>query len=88
MGTARVSAVRFLFTSLKTLTASPTGGPPTATSVNPATMIGTTFGRGRHLVLEKSTRRTGPTYIHNKYIFFRYSGTHKNDIYKKKLKIK
>jgi hypothetical protein len=82
-----VSAVRFRSTHLKTLSASPAGGPP-AVVVGPTAVVGTASGRGRRLVLEKSVGCTGPTSVHNRYIVVRYSDSHKNDIYKKKLKIK
>jgi hypothetical protein len=81
MGTARVSVVRFFSTCLKTLSVSSIGGPSAATAAGLAAMAGTAFGRGRHLVLEKSAGCTGPTYVHNRYIVVRYSGTHKNYIY-------
>jgi hypothetical protein len=54
---------------------------------SPTVAVGTASGRGRRLVLEKSVERTGPTSVHNRYIVVRYFDTHKNDIYKKKLKI-
>jgi hypothetical protein len=72
--------VRFRSTHLKNLSASPAGGPPIA-SGDPAAAAGTTFGQGRCLVLEKSFGCTGPTSILNRYIVFRYSDSHKNDIY-------
>jgi hypothetical protein len=78
-----VSAVRFRSTRLNTLSASPAGGPPVAV-VGLTTMAGPASGQGRRLVLEKSVGCTGPTSVHNRYIVVRYSGTHKNDIYKKK----
>jgi hypothetical protein len=81
-----VSAVRFRSTRLKTLSASLAGGPPPAAVAGPTTAAGTASGRGCRLVLEKSVGCTGPTSVHNRYIVVRYSGTHKNDIYKKKLK--
>jgi hypothetical protein len=71
----RVSTVRFHSTHLKTLSTSPTRGPPAT--------AGTDYGRGHRLVLTKSTGLTGPTSAHNGYILVRYSGTQKNDIYKK-----
>jgi hypothetical protein len=84
MGTVRVSAVKFRSTHLKTLSASPAGGTPAVAA-----------GRRLLLVLPlvvdgacsaKSAGCTGPTSVHNRYIVVRYSGIHKNDIYKKKLK--
>jgi hypothetical protein len=78
-----VSAVRFRSTHLNTLSASPAGGPPVVVA-GPTAAAGPASGRGRHLVLEKSVGCTGPTSVHNRYIVVRYSGTHKNDIYKKK----
>jgi hypothetical protein len=56
--------------------------------LGPTTAVGAASGRGRRLLLAKSVGCTGPTSVHNRYIVVRYSGTHKNDIYKKKLKIK
>jgi hypothetical protein len=61
-----VSAVRFHSTRLKTLSASLAGGPPAAAGTPNA--AGTASGRGRHLVLMKSVRCTGPTSVHNRYI--------------------
>jgi hypothetical protein len=81
-----VSAVRFHSTYLKTLSASLAGGPPIV--VGPVAATDTASGRGRQLVIKKSVGRTSPTYVHNRYIVFRYSDSNKNDIYKKKLKIK
>jgi hypothetical protein len=81
MGTARVSAVRFRSTRLKTLSASPAGGPPVA--VGPSTAAGTASGRGRRLVLEKSVGCTGPTSVHNRYIVVNTLIHIKNDIYKR-----
>jgi hypothetical protein len=78
-----VSAVRFRSTRLNTLSASPAGGPPAA-AAGPVAAAGPASGRGCRLVLEKSVGCTGPTSVHNRYIVVRYSGTHKNDIYKKK----
>jgi hypothetical protein len=78
-----VSAVRFRSTRLNTLSASLVGGPP-AVVAGPTTAVGPAFGRGHRLILEKSVGRTGPTSVHNRYTVVRYSGTHKNDIYKKK----
>jgi hypothetical protein len=78
--------VRFHSTHLNILLASPTRGP-LAVVVGPTTMGGLASGRGRLLVLEKYVRCTGPTYVHNRYIVVKYSGTHKNDIYKKKYKL-
>jgi hypothetical protein len=80
MGTAQVSAVRFYSTHLKTLSASPARGTLVVV-VGLAAAAGTASGQGRHLVLEKSIRCTGPTYVHNRYIVFRYSDSHKNNIY-------
>jgi hypothetical protein len=80
-----VSVVRFRSTRLKTLSASPAGGPPDAVA-GPTTVAGTASSQGCHLVLEKSAGCTGPTSVHKKNIVVIYSGTHKNDIYKKKLK--
>jgi hypothetical protein len=60
-----VSAVRFRSTRLKTLSASPAGGPPaTAVVAGPTAAAGTASGRGRRLVLEKSVGCTGPTSVH------------------------
>jgi hypothetical protein len=83
----RVSAVRFHSTHLNTLLASPAGGPPAVVASLEA-MVGSASSRGLHLVLEKFVGCTGHTYIHNIYIVVRYSGTQKNDIYKKKKKLK
>jgi hypothetical protein len=83
-----VTTVRFLSTCLKTLSASLDGGP-LATVDGLVAVVGTASGRGHRLVLEKSSRCTGPTSIRNRYTIVRYSDTHKNYIYiKKKLKIK
>jgi hypothetical protein len=78
-----VTTVRFLSTCLKTLSASLAGGP-LATVDGPVAAVGTASGGGHHLVLEKSSRCTGPTSIRNRYTIVRYSDTHKNYIYKKK----
>jgi hypothetical protein len=86
MGTVRVSEVKFRSTHLKTLSASPAGGHPAATG--PLAAAGAASGRGRHLVLAKSARCTGPTSAHNKHISVNYSGIQKNDIYKNNIKIK
>jgi hypothetical protein len=66
MGTVRVSAVRLCSTRLKTLSASPAGGPPVV--VGPSTVVGPASGRGRHRVLTKSVGCTGPTSVHNRYM--------------------
>jgi hypothetical protein len=79
-----VSEVKFLSTHLKTLSASPAGGPPAA--VGPPTAAGAASGRGRRLFLAKSVGRTGPTSAHNRHISVRYSGIKKNDIYKNNIK--
>jgi hypothetical protein len=75
--------VRFRSTRLNTLSSSPAGGPP-AIATGPIVVVGPASSRGCHLVLEKSVGHAGPTSVHKRYIVFRYSGTHKNDIYKKK----
>jgi hypothetical protein len=63
---AQVNAVRFCSTHLKTLSTSPTGGPPATVVVASGmeTAVGATSGRGCRLVLEKSVGRTGPTSVH------------------------
>jgi hypothetical protein len=81
MGTVRVSAVRFHSTHLKTLSASLARGLPV--DVGLTVVAGTTSGQGCRLVLEKSVGHIGPTYVHNIYIFFKYSDAYKNDIYKR-----
>jgi hypothetical protein len=81
-----VSEVRFHSTRLKTLSASPAGGPHA--SVGPLVVAGAASGRGRHLVLAKSAGCSGPTSAHNRHIFVRYSGIQENDIYKNNIKIK
>jgi hypothetical protein len=80
-----VSAVSFLSTHLKTLSASPAGGLP-AVFFGLVTATGTSFGRGRRLVLKTSIGNTGPTSVHNRYTIFRYFDTIKNDIYIKETK--
>jgi hypothetical protein len=70
-----VSAVRFLSTHLKTLSASLAGGPPAAASLT--NVVGTASGQGCCLFLEKSIGCTGPTSVHNIYIVVKYSDTYK-----------
>jgi hypothetical protein len=80
MGTVRVSAVRLCSTRLKTLSASPAGGPPAA--VGPPTVVGPASGRGCRRVLAKSVGCTGPTSVHRRYTRVSTLYTYKNDIYK------
>jgi hypothetical protein len=72
-------------TDRKTLVASLTGGTP-ATTAGPTAGAGNTSGHERCLLHAKSAGYTGPTSVRNKYKVVKYSGIHKNDIYKKKLK--
>jgi hypothetical protein len=79
MGNVQVSEVNFRSTHLKTLSASPAGGPLAATGL--LATVGPTFGRGHCLFLEKFIGHTGPTSTHNTYLIVRYSGIYKKMIY-------
>jgi hypothetical protein len=70
--------MRFCSTHRRTLSASPPGGPPAV--VIPPVDVGPPSGRGRCLVLAKSTGRKGPTSVHNRFVS-NYSNRHIKRIY-------
>jgi hypothetical protein len=78
--------VRFRSIRLNALSTSPSRGPP-ATTASLTVATAAASGQGCRLLFAKSIGHTGPTSVHNRYIVVKYYGTHKNDIYKKKIKI-
>jgi hypothetical protein len=87
MGTVRVSAVRFRSTRLNTLSASPAGGPPVVVA-GPTVLLVLPLVEDAAWSSRSLLDALVPHLYINRYIVVRYSDSHKNDIYKKKLKIK